>query len=161
MRVPGFDPHIDIAILSGLMTKEEADRYKELDKMKDRNTFQNEEYLALKDIRSDAKTINFAGIYGAAAAKIAETLKKPLEFATILYYIGTNNYKKQNYIVSNRKGLTEDELGYKIMEKFLKGEELSKISKDLQLNKNQTSRSFHRFIRKHIEINDFNGIFKE
>lgn len=98
-------------------------------------------------------------IRGASIKKIGELLN--LEFTTVLYYIGTDNYKKQNYIVSNRKGLTEDELGYKIMEKFLKGEGLSKISKDLQLNKNQTFRSFHRFIRKHIEINDFNGIIKE
>ena len=85
MRVPGFDPHLDIAILSGLMTKEQADRYKELDRMENRNTFQNEEYLALKDIRSNAKTINFAGVYGAGPAKIAETLKKPLEFAEKLH----------------------------------------------------------------------------
>lgn len=95
-------------------------------------------------------------VKGASIKKIGELLN--LEFATILYYISTNNYKKQNYLVSNRKGLTEDELGYKIMEKFLKGEGLNKISKNLQLNKNQTTRSFHRFIRKHIEINDFNGI---
>ena len=98
-------------------------------------------------------------VKGASIKKIGEILN--LEFATILYYIGTNNYKKQNYIVSNRKGLTEDELGYKIIEKFLRGDGLNKISKDLQLNKNQTTRSFYRFIRKHIEINDFNGILKE
>ena len=95
-------------------------------------------------------------IRGASIKKIGVLLN--LEFATVLYYIGTDNYRKQNYIVSNRKGLTEDELGYKIMEKFLKGDGLNKISKDLKLNQNQTSRSFHRFIRKHIEINDFNGI---
>ena len=95
-------------------------------------------------------------IKGASIKKIAKLLN--IEFATVIYYIGTDNYKKQNYIVSNRKGLTEDELGYKIMEKFLKGDGLNKISKDLQLNRNQTSRSFYRYIRKHIEINDFNGI---
>lgn len=95
-------------------------------------------------------------IKGASIKKIAKLLN--IEFATVIYYIGTDNYKKQNYIISNRKGLTEDELGYKIMEKFLKGDGLNKISKDLQLNRNQTSRSFYRYIRKHIEINDFNGI---
>lgn len=32
MRVPGFDPHCDIAVLGDLMTKDEADTYKMLDK---------------------------------------------------------------------------------------------------------------------------------
>ena len=28
MRVPGFDPHVDVAVLSGLMSKEEEKFYK-------------------------------------------------------------------------------------------------------------------------------------
>lgn len=28
MRVPGFDPHVDVAVLSNLMTKEEEKFYK-------------------------------------------------------------------------------------------------------------------------------------
>lgn len=105
--------------------------------------------------RTYNKIVDFR-IKGASIKKIGELLN--LEFATILYYIGTDNYKKQDYFVSNRKGLTEDELGYKIMEMFLDNKGFKEISKKLKLTKNQTTRSFHRFIRKHVEINDFNGI---
>lgn len=97
-------------------------------------------------------------IKGASIKKIGEVLN--LEFATILYYIGTDKIHKKNFLVSNRKGLTEDELGYKIMEKFLKGKNLTDITKELGLSKWQTPRTFYRFIRKHVEISDFNGIFK-
>lgn len=85
MRVPGFDPHIDIAILSELMSKEQADTFKMLDKKEDKTPEEKKEYAILKDIRSDAKTINFAGVYGAGPPKIAETLKKPLAFAEKLH----------------------------------------------------------------------------
>lgn len=95
---------------------------------------------------------------GASIKKIASILS--LEFATVLYYIGTDKIKNKNYLVSKRKGLTEDELGYKIMELFLQNKSIKEINKILNLNKEQATRTFHRFIRKHIEINDFNGILK-
>lgn len=85
MRVPGFDPHIDIAILSELMSKKQADTFKMLDKKEDKTPEEKKEYAILKDIRSDAKTINFSAIYGAGPPKIAETLKKPLAFAEKLH----------------------------------------------------------------------------
>lgn len=93
---------------------------------------------------------------GASIKMIAIILK--LEFATVLFYIGTSNFREKTFSVSKRKGLTEDELGYKIMKKFLEGESFNVISRDLALNRYQTFRSFYRFIRKHVEISDFNGI---
>lgn len=85
MRVKDFDPHIDIAVLGELINKEEANRYKELDKKDKRTEEEDKEYHKLKDIRHDAKTVNFSCVYGAGPPKIAETLKKPVEFAEKLH----------------------------------------------------------------------------
>ena len=44
---------------------------------------------------------------------------------------------------------------------MLENKGIDEISKELSLTTLQTNRYFHKFIRKHIEINDFNGILKE
>jgi len=108
------------------------------------------------------KTLNIISEYrlqGASIKKIAKLVN--LEFATVLFYIGTDKIKNKTCSVSKRKGLTEDELGYKIMKLFLENKKFGEIGEILDLSDIQTTRSFHRFIRKHIEINDFNGILKE
>lgn len=108
-----------------------------------------------KNSKIEAK-IKDLRVKGASIKKIAEILD--IEFATVLFYIGTKKIKTKKFIVAERKGLTEDELGYKIMEKFLAGEGLKEIALALGLTKLQVTRYFHRFIRKHLEINDFKGI---
>ena len=60
MRVPGFDPHLDIAKLSGLMTEEEINLYKELKKRKDKTPEEDKEFQRLTELRYDAKTLNFS-----------------------------------------------------------------------------------------------------
>lgn len=64
MRVPGFCPHIDISVLSGLMTKKEGDFYKKVDNMSDKE----KEALSVEDLakfsklkkkRHTGKTVNF------------------------------------------------------------------------------------------------------
>lgn len=95
-------------------------------------------------------------VKGASIKKISKILY--LEFATVLYYIGTKHIKKRNYIVAKRKGLSEDELGYQILKFFLEGENIKEISLKLNITERSTTRYFHRFIRKHIKINDFNRI---
>lgn len=120
------------------------------------NKFYNE--VKNRTSKMEAKIKDFR-IKGASIKKIAEMLN--LEFITVLYYIGTKKIKVKNFVVAERKGLTEDELGYKIMEKFLAGEGFKKITSDLEMTKLQATRYFHRFIRKHLEINDFKGIIKE
>jgi len=80
MRVPGFDPHIDIGVFAGMISEEDAEffrNYKEGD--------DHDRYDAIKKTRGAAKTVNFAGVYGAGPAKIAETLKQSLSFATNLH----------------------------------------------------------------------------
>lgn len=93
MRVPGFDPHIDIAVLAGLVTKEDEEFYKKIEKEKDslgdNFSFSNEKdairYKNIKKARGEAKVINFSATYGAGPPKIAATLKCSIEEATKLH----------------------------------------------------------------------------
>lgn len=93
MRVPGFDPHIDIAVLAEMITKEDEIFFKKIEALKDELgdafTFDTEEdakrYKKIKSIRGDAKVVNFSATYGAGPPKIASTLKCDLPFATKLH----------------------------------------------------------------------------
>jgi hypothetical protein len=93
MRVPGFDPHIDIAVLAGLITKEDEEFYKFVEAKKDElgddfsfpGEDEAERYKNIKKARGEAKVINFSATYGAGAAKIASTLKCSLEEAKVLH----------------------------------------------------------------------------
>ena len=67
MRVPGFDPHIDIGVLAGLLTKEEEQFFKDIEAEKDIQKasfkFKSESdassYKRIKTIRGSAKTVKF------------------------------------------------------------------------------------------------------
>ncbi len=74
MRTPGFDPHLDIGLRSGLMTQEEVDYFKlpGTDKVK---------FGLIKAKRHKAKTTNFSSIYGVGAEKLARELGIPLKEA--------------------------------------------------------------------------------
>lgn len=85
MRVPGFDPHLDIAIKGELMTEEQGKLFKELKHKEHLNDEEKELFLQLSSIRSIAKNGNFAMTYNAMPPKIAETIKKPLAVAKKLY----------------------------------------------------------------------------
>jgi len=93
MRVPGFDPHIDIAVLAGLVSKEDEAFFKRIEKLKDEQgdnfVFDTEEdlqtYKRIKKSRGEAKVINFSATYGAGPPKIASTLKCSLAEATKLH----------------------------------------------------------------------------
>jgi len=89
MRVPGFDPHIDIATLAELMTHKEEIRFKKYKKMMEEDELLSEEqledYEKLSRKRSDAKAVNFSGTYGAGALKLSKITKKPLEFCEFLH----------------------------------------------------------------------------
>ena len=117
-------------------------------------------YLQTKTFSKRLKNnIEQLRVRGASIKKIAYLLN--IEFATVLFYIGTDKIRNKNYLVAKRNNLTEDELGYNIMKLFLENKGIDEISKELSLTTLQTNRYFHKFIRKHIEINDFNGILKE
>lgn len=65
MNVPGFDPHLDIAILAGFLTKEEADDHKLYEETK------GKEGKSYKSVRHKAKTTNFSATYGVKAPSLA------------------------------------------------------------------------------------------
>ena len=96
MRVPGFDPHIDIAVLAEMITKEDEEFFKWYNAQEDDYPFTDEQkkrFKGIKKIRGSAKTVNFSATYGAGPPKIAETLKCDLAFATKLHTTYWNRNK--------------------------------------------------------------------
>ncbi len=92
MRVPGFDPHVDIGVLAGLITKEEETFFKWYNKQEDelKDNFkptpeEKTKYKKIKGARGNAKVVNFSATYGAGPAKIAKTLECSLDFAKNLH----------------------------------------------------------------------------
>lgn len=85
MRVPGFDPHIDVAIAAGLMTKEESELFKALKKKPDKTSSEEQEFQRLSDARYNGKRTNFACVYGAGAPKLSKVLDMPVSFTTKLH----------------------------------------------------------------------------
>lgn len=91
MRVPGFDPHIDIGLLANMLTEEDVTFFKWYNKTKK----EDKEYVFLESdnelfnnitfIRGKAKVVNFAGVYGAGPPKIAQSTGMPLEQAQQLH----------------------------------------------------------------------------
>lgn len=101
MRVPGFDPHIDIGVLSNMLTQEQADKFKDLDSRKDLTPEEALEFANLKKIRGKAKVVNFSGIYGAGPPKIALTTGMSLQEATLLHKIYWDRNKSVKQIASD------------------------------------------------------------
>lgn len=101
MRVPGFDPHIDIGVLSNMLTQEQADEFKYLDSRKDLTSEEALEYANLKKIRGKAKVVNFSGIYGAGPPKIALTTGMSLQEATLLHKIYWDRNKSVKQIAKD------------------------------------------------------------
>jgi hypothetical protein len=100
MRTEGFDPHIDIGLLAGLITQEEADLYKFVESLSEQEKKDIEEgkakiYKIVKKKRGTSKQVNFACVYGAGPPKIAETAKITLVEAELLHTI----YWKRNWAV--------------------------------------------------------------
>lgn len=79
MRTPGFDAHLDIAMLSGMLTLEQVEDHKS-------------GKVSYKKERAKAKTVNFASVYGAGPAKIALSGGLTLKEAKLLHKI----YWKRN-----------------------------------------------------------------
>ena len=101
MRVPGFDPHIDIGVLSNMLTQEQADKFKDLDSRKDLTPEEALEFANLKKIRGKAKVVNFSGIYGAGPPKIALTTGMSLQEATLLHKIYWDRNKSVKQIAKD------------------------------------------------------------
>lgn len=123
MRVPGFDPHLDIAQLANLLTKEQVEQHK-----KGEANYSKE--------RSLAKTINFAGIYGAGPPKIASSTGMSLEEATKLH----KTYWERNKAIK----LVSDSFLIKVFfsnntHKIYKSGELSKLIRNKTISEDTIS----------------------
>lgn len=95
MRVPGFDPHLDIAVLSGMLTPEQVNEHKLFEATK------GEQGKSYKKVRHKAKVVNFSGIYGAGAPKIALTTGMSLDEATLLHKIYWERNKAVKQVVND------------------------------------------------------------
>ena len=67
MMTDDFDPHIDIAVQAGMMSKVDGDRFKNADE----EFAHSKTYKALKEARSTAKQTNYSCVYGAGGATVA------------------------------------------------------------------------------------------
>ena len=75
MQVPGFDPHLDIGELAGLLTAEEVQFFKDVEKSEEVKKALDEAglglYKKIKSTRGTSKQVNFSATYGAMPAKIS------------------------------------------------------------------------------------------
>lgn len=78
MRTPGFDPHLEIAVLANMMTPEEAEEHKLYDKT------EGKEGKSHKATRYLAKTTNFSATYGVGVDKLMSASGMNRERATNL-----------------------------------------------------------------------------
>ena len=95
MNTPNFDPHLDIAVLGGMMSKEEVVQYRE------------NPTPALKNKRHGAKTTNYSCTYGAYPPKIARSANIPLSEAQVLW----EAYWKRNWSI---KKIAEDAIVHEL-----------------------------------------------
>jgi DNA polymerase I-like protein with 3'-5' exonuclease and polymerase domains len=95
MRTPGFDPHLDVAVLSGMLTPAQVEEHKLYD------ATNGKEGVSHKKVRSKAKVVNFSGIYGAGPPKIAQTTGMSLQEATLLHTIYWERNKSVKQIAND------------------------------------------------------------
>lgn len=95
MRVPGFDPHLDIGLLTGAITKEDIEFYNYANNNDSLDEEEKARLSSLKTIRGTSKNANFAATYGAMPPKVAEVAKIPLEQAELLW----ETYWKRNWAI--------------------------------------------------------------
>lgn len=71
MQKPGFDPHLDLSVFAGAITREDYHRYAELDKADTMSSEDRAWYKSLKKIRKSYKVVNYSATYGVGASKLA------------------------------------------------------------------------------------------
>ena len=106
MMTPDFDPHLDIAVIAGLMDKADSDFYKEFSKKLEQESkgqlgpevlksSDKARYKLLKTVRGIAKNTNYAGVYGAGPPRIAKTAGISVEEAKEIH----KKYWERNWSV--------------------------------------------------------------
>lgn len=103
MRTPGFDPHTDLAVLAGLMTKEDEEFFKWANTQEELSPEDKARLSSIKKKRSIGKSGNFSMQYNAQPPKVAEVTKLPMPEAIALHA----KYWERNWaleaIVNNTK----------------------------------------------------------
>lgn len=90
MMTPGFDPHLDIAEIGGMLTTEQVGEHKLHDKTK------GLEGKSHAGVRNISKKGNFSCTYGAYPKKIAESTGISIEMATIVF----DAYWRRNWSIN-------------------------------------------------------------
>lgn len=97
MMEPGYCPHVDIAVLAGMLTPEQEERHRT------GNFFGPEDKKEIKAKRKGAKPVNYGGLYGQQPLGLSRETGMPLKQAQVLYDI----YWKRNWSVKAiAEGLT-------------------------------------------------------
>lgn len=96
MSTKGYDPHIALAVIAGLMTVEESSLYKELKSLGDDiSPDQKKEFERLSKIRQAGKSGSYACQYGSGADTLARTANISLDIAKKV----VEGYKKLNWAI--------------------------------------------------------------
>ncbi len=85
MDTPGYDAHLEIGKLAGLLTDKQIELYKNYDKNKDSKL--GEEYNQIKAIRNKAKIVNFSATYKIGVEALARNSNMETKEARILLNI--------------------------------------------------------------------------
>ncbi len=94
---PNYDPHLDIAISAGMISKEDSDWYKWYKKNKDQHNDKDDiRFETLDAIRATGKSTNYACQYGSGVKTLARTAKVSEKVAKKLH----EGYNKLNWSVA-------------------------------------------------------------
>ena len=100
MQVKGFDSHIDIGVLSGIISEYDGIFYNSFNystgSLKERRRYED-----IKERRERAKTVNFSAIYGAGINKLRTILKCTQLFAERLYKVYWERNKSIKQVVDS------------------------------------------------------------
>lgn len=101
MNDKDFDSHLDIALLANMMSKEDVDFFVEYKKSKEHTPEETERFHHLNDLRSKAKTVNFAALYGVSAKTLSRNSGMTLKQSeTILKIYWERNKAVLDFVAS-------------------------------------------------------------
>lgn len=129
-----------------------------------------EEYSNFKKVLEELDNTNeyhvnkakFHRMRGASIKQVAIELE--LEVETVYHLLGTLKNipdPEGKMKVSDRMGITSDELGYRVIKRLKEGMAQKEIATDLGIRPFEVRRYLERFIREHIDLSEFDGMYKK
>jgi DNA polymerase I-like protein with 3'-5' exonuclease and polymerase domains len=98
----GFDPHLTIAVIAGLLSQEDAEWYVWYKGQEVHNDVDDTRFKRLDEIRATGKSTNYACQYGAGVKTIARTAKVSEKIAKKLHAA----YHKMNWSIAKIASMT-------------------------------------------------------